>query len=246
MTRYKLTLEYDGTPFTGWQRQASSPSVQMALEDAVFAFCSERVTVFGAGRTDSGVHALGQVAHFDIARDTNTGTVRDALNYYLGDVPVAVLVVEVVGGDFDARRSASARVYRYRILNRRPPPVLEKNRVWWLPGFLDVAAMHVAAQVLVGHHDFTTFRAALCQAKSPCRTLDRLDVVREGAEIQIHAEARSFLHHQVRNMAGTLRLVGDGKWTADDVRRALRARDRSAAGATAPAAGLTLMEVRYD
>lgn len=246
MTRYKLTLEYDGTPFAGWQRQASGPSVQMVLEDAVFAFCSERVTVFGAGRTDSGVHALGQVAHFDIAKDTDTGTVRDALNYYLGDVPVAVLVVEVVGGDFDARRSASARAYRYRILNRRPPPVLEKNRVWWLPGSLDVAAMHVAAQVLVGHHDFTTFRAALCQAKSPCRTLDRLDVVREGVEIQIHAEARSFLHHQVRNMAGTLRLVGDGKWTADDVRRALRARDRSAAGATAPAAGLTLMEVRYD
>jgi len=246
VTRYKLTLEYDGTPFAGWQRQASGPSVQAALEDAVFAFCAERVTVFGAGRTDSGVHALGQVAHFDISKDTDTGTVRDALNYYLGDVPVAVLVVEVVGGDFDARRSASARAYRYRILNRRPPPVLEKSRVWWVPGHLDAAAMHVAAQVLVGHHDFTTFRAALCQAKSPCRTLDRLDVVRHGAEVHIHAEARSFLHHQVRNMAGTLRLVGNGKWTADNVRRVLRARDRSAAGATAPAAGLTLMEVRYD
>ena len=246
MTRYKLTLEYDGTPFAGWQRQDNGPSVQAALEGAVFAFCGERVTLFGAGRTDAGVHALGQVAHFDVAKDTNEGTVRDALNHHLGDLPVAVLAAEAVGGDFDARRSATARIYRYRILNRRPPPTLEGGRVWWVPARLDAAAMHAAAQVLVGHHDFTTFRAALCQAKSPVKTLDRLDVVRDGAEVHIHAEARSFLHHQVRNMAGTLRLVGEGKWAAVDVRRALEAHDRAAAGATAPAAGLTLMEVRYD
>lgn len=245
MTRYKLTLEYDGGPFIGWQRQDNGMSVQQALEDAVTGFCGETVTVNGAGRTDSGVHALGQVAHIDIVRDTEPERLRDALNFHLKPHPVAVLRAEAVGGDFHARFSATARAYRYRVLNRRPPPVIARGRVWWVAHALDAQAMHDAAKVLLGRHDFTTFRASLCQAPSPVKTLDRLEVMRHGEEIVIEARARSFLHHQVRNIVGTLKLVGEAKWTADDVRRALEARDRAAGGPTAPPDGLYLTDVFY-
>ncbi len=245
MTRYKLVLEYDGGPFVGWQRQDNGPSVQAALEDAVAAFCGERVTAHGAGRTDAGVHALGQVAHVDIAKPTDAGTVRDALNYHLKPAPVAVLDAEAVSDAFHARFSATGRRYLYRIVNRRAPLALERGRAWFVPTRLDAAAMNDAAQILVGQHDFTSFRAAECQAKSPVKTLDRLDVAREGDLLRIEAAARSFLHHQVRNMAGTLRLVGEGKWHANDLAAALARRDRSAAGATAPAEGLYLVAVDY-
>ncbi len=245
MTRYKLTLEYDGTPFVGWQRQDNGPSVQAEIEAAAEAFCGAPVAVYGAGRTDAGVHATGQVAHCDIARETDADTVRDALNHYLRKVPVSILSAEPVDDDYHARFSAVRRHYLYRILNQRPPPALDRNKVWWVPSALEAEAMHTAAQTLVGHHDFSSFRAAMCQAKSPEKTLDRLDVERIGAEIRITAVARSFLHHQVRNMVGTLSWVGSGKWTAADVRAALAARDRSAAGPTAPPEGLYLTQVDY-
>ncbi len=245
MPRYKLTIEYDGGPFFGWQRQASGPSVQAALEAAVTGFCGEEATVHGAGRTDAGVHALGQVAHLDLARDAAAATVRDALNFHLRPAPVSVLAVERAAAGFDARRSARERIYRYRIMNRRGPLALDRGRAWHVAGALDAAAMAGAASRFLGHHDFTTFRATRCQAKSPVRTLDALEVSRAGAEIRIEARARSFLHHQVRNMVGTLRLVGEGRWTADDVTAALDARDRAAGGPTAPAEGLYLTEVRY-
>jgi len=245
MTRYKLTLEYDGRPFVGWQRQDNGPSVQAAVEAAVQAFCGEVRVVEGAGRTDSGVHALGQVAHVEIAKATDADTVRDALNAHLRKQPVVVLAAEAVADDFHARFSAVERRYLYRILVRRAPPALDVGRVWWLTAPLDADAMHDAARVLVGHHDFTSFRARECQAKSPEKTLDALDVARVGDEIHVNARARSFLHHQVRNMVGTLKLVGEGKWSRDDVARALDARDRAAAGPTAPARGLYLVDVRY-
>lgn len=245
MTRYKLTLEYDGAGFVGWQRQDNGPSVQAALEEAVFGFCGERVTAHGAGRTDSGVHALGQVAHVDIAKATTADTVRDALNQHLKPAPVAVLAAEVVDDEFHARFSATARRYLYRIVNRRAPLALDRGRAWFVPSELDAVAMHDAAQRLVGRHDFTSFRAAECQAKSPLKTLDRLAVARDATELRVEAEARSFLHHQVRNMVGTLRLVGEGKWSADDVAAALSRRDRTAAGPTAPAEGLYLVAVDY-
>ncbi len=245
MTRYKLVLEYDGGPFVGWQRQDNGPSVQAALEEAVAAFCGERVTAHAAGRTDAGVHALGQVAHVDIAKATDADTVRDALNFHLKPAPVAVIAAEAASDDFHARFSATGRRYLYRIVNRRAPLALERGRAWFVPAQLDAAAMHDAAQVLVGRHDFTSFRAAECQAKSPVKTLDRLDVARNGDELRIEAAARSFLHHQVRNMVGTLRRVGEGKWSAADVGAALARRDRSAAGPTAPAEGLYLVGVDY-
>jgi tRNA pseudouridine38-40 synthase len=245
MPRYKLTIEYDGGPFFGWQRQASGPSVQAALEAAVTGFCGEEVTVHGAGRTDAGVHALGQVAHLDLDRAAAPATVRDALNFHLRPAPVSVLAVEHAAAGFDARRSARERIYRYRIMNRRGPLALDRGRAWHVAGVLDSAAMAGAASRFLGHHDFTTFRANRCQAKSPVRTLDALDVRHVGAEIRIEARARSFLHHQVRNMVGTLRLVGEGRWTADDVTAALDARDRAAGGPTAPAEGLYLTEVLY-
>ncbi len=239
-------IEYDGGPFVGWQRQTNGPSVQAALEDAAFAFCGERLLVQGAGRTDTGVHALAQVAHLDIERETDAKTVRDALNHHLKPDPVAVLEAEAVPQDFHARFSATGRSYLYRILNRRAPAVLDHGRVWAVPKELDATAMHEAAQVLVGRHDFTSFRASECQADSPVRTLDRLDVSRQGEEIHIVAEARSFLHHQIRNFAGTLERVGRGRWTARDVADVLAARDRAAAGPTAPPQGLYLTGVRYD
>jgi tRNA pseudouridine38-40 synthase len=245
MTRYKLTLEYDGGGFVGWQRQDNGPSVQEALENAVKAFCGETVTSFAAGRTDAGVHALGQVAHVDLAKETTAETVRDALNFHLKPAPIAVLRAEAVGEDFHARFSAKARLYRYRIVNRRPPLALDRGHAWLIGGELDAAAMNDAAQALVGHHDFTSFRATLCQAKSPVKTLDVLEVRRAGEEISVNARAQSFLHHQVRNMVGTLKLVGEGKWTQADVAAALAARDRSAAGPTAPPEGLYLTEVWY-
>jgi tRNA pseudouridine38-40 synthase len=245
MTRWKLTIEYDGRPFVGWQRQDNGPSVQQALEEAVEAFCGERAEVAGSGRTDAGVHALAQVAHVDIARPTTAGTVRDALNHHLRAVPVAVLSAEEAPEGFHARFSAVERRYLYRILDRRAPPTLDAGRVWHVRRPLDAAAMHAAAQALVGRHDFTSFRASLCQAKSPERTLDELSVSRAGDEVRVTARARSFLHHQVRNMVGTLVQVGLGRWSAEDVARALAARDRAAAGPTAPADGLYFAGVRY-
>jgi len=246
VTRWRLTLEYDGGPFVGWQRQANGPSVQEALETAIFRFCGEEVRTQAAGRTDAGVHALGQVAHADIARPSDADTVRDALNHHLKPDPVAVLAVEAVDERFEARFSATGRAYLYRVLDRRAPPALDAGRVWHVPKGLDDRAMAEAAPALVGRHDFTSFRAAECQAASPVKTLDRLTVTRQGDEIRIEAAARSFLHHQVRNIVGTLKLVGDGKWTRDDVAAALAARDRAAAGPTAPAQGLYLAAVRYS
>jgi len=243
--RYKLTIEYDGTGLVGWQRQPNGLSVQAALEVAIEKFCGEAVTVHGAGRTDAGVHALAQVAHIDLAREHVPDTIRSALNHFLRPAAISVLAVEAVAPDFDARRSATGRVYRYRILNRRPPPMLDRMRVWHVAPRLDLAAMRAGAQHLIGKHDFSTFRDSLCQAKSPVKTLDALEVTREGDEIHIEARARSFLHHQVRNMAGTLKLVGLGQWAPGDVATALEARDRRAGGPTAPAEGLYLVEVTY-
>jgi tRNA pseudouridine38-40 synthase len=244
--RYKLTIEYDGTGLVGWQRQPNGLSVQAALETAIEKFCGDKVTVHGAGRTDAGVHALAQVAHVDLAREHPADTIRSALNHHLRPVTVSLLAVEPVGGDFHARISARGRVYRYRILNRRPPPMLDRNRVWHVAPPLDLAAMQEGARHLVGRHDFSTFRDSLCQAKSPVKTLDSLELIRAGEEIHIEARARSFLHHQVRNMAGTLKLVGLGQWRPDDVAAALAARDRRAGGPTAPAEGLYLVEIKYD
>lgn len=245
MPRYKLTVEYDGTGLVGWQRQANGLSVQEVLETAVERFCGEAVTVHGSGRTDAGVHALAQTAHLDLSRDASPDIIRNALNHHAKPAAVAVLKVEAVPPSFDARRSAKGRVYRYRILNRRPPPVLERGRVWHVGPPLDAEAMQGAAQLLVGKHDFTSFRDTMCQAKSPLKTLDRLDVARIGDEIVIEARARSFLHHQVRNMVGTLKLVGASKWRVGRVAEALAARDRRAGGPTAPPEGLYLVEVIY-
>jgi tRNA pseudouridine38-40 synthase len=245
MPRYRLLIEYDGGPFVGWQMQAGGPSVQGVITQAIAAFADEKVTVHGAGRTDAGVHARGQVAHVDLARDWRPDRVRDALNARLRPHPVAVLAVEKATDSFHARFSAKRRHYLYRIVNRRADLALERNRAWRVPRPLDAAAMHAAAQRLIGRHDFTTFRAAECQAKSPVKTLDRLDVARDGEEIHVHASARSFLHHQVRSMVGSLVLVGDGKWSADDLAGALAARSRAACGPVAPPEGLYLVGVDY-
>ena len=245
MPRYRLLLEYDGRPYVGWQRQENGLSVQEVLEGAIFALSSERVETVAAGRTDAGVHALGQVVHFDLAREFPPETVRDALNFHMKPHPVAVREAALAPTDFHARFSAKSRSYVYRIANRRARLALDFGRKWWVPAPLDADAMAEAAKVLVGRHDFTTFRAALCQAQSPVKTLDVLTAERAGEDIVISARARSFLHHQVRNMVGTLRLVGEGKWTAADVRSALDARDRAKGGPTAPACGLYLVEVGY-
>ncbi|MBI2253049.1 MAG: tRNA pseudouridine(38-40) synthase TruA [Proteobacteria bacterium] len=245
MTRFKLTIEYDGGPFVGWQRQDNGLSIQQVLEEAVLATVQETTMVYGAGRTDAGVHALGQVAHVDIEKAIEPNRLMAALNFHMKPNPVAVISCEIAADDFHARFSATGRAYLYRIVNRRAPLVIDRGHAWHLGGALDAAAMHEAAQRLLGKHDFTSFRASLCQAQSPVKTLDRLDVMRQGEEIQVIAEARSFLHHQVRNMVGTLRLVGEGKWSADDVTRALDARDRSASGPTSPPDGLYLTRVVY-
>ena len=245
MPRYKLTLEYDGTGLVGWQRQKNGLSVQQIVEEAALGLCGEAVRVHGAGRTDAGVHALAQVAHLDLPRAYAPDAIRNALNQHIKPHAVSVLAAEAVADGFDARRSARGRVYLYRILNRRPPPSLERGRVWHVGRRLDEAAMQEAARLLLGRHDFSTFRDSLCQARSPVKTLDGLDVVRADDEIMVEARARSFLHHQVRNMVGTLKLVGDGKWKVADVARSLAARDRRAGGPTAPAEGLYLVEVIY-
>jgi tRNA pseudouridine38-40 synthase len=245
MPRYKLTLEYDGTPFVGWQMQENGRSVQGRVAEAIKAFSGEEVVPRGAGRTDAGVHALGQVAHFDLAKDWEPGKVRDALNAQLRPDPISVLACERVAEDFDARFSAKARHYVYRIIDRRAPLALERDRAWGVFRALDAAAMHEAAQVLVGNHDFSTFRSAECQAKSPVKTLDRLDVSRHGEVIRVEASARSFLHNQVRSMVGSLKLVGEARWAAHDLKQALEARDRNACGPVAPACGLYLVKVDY-
>jgi tRNA pseudouridine38-40 synthase len=245
MARYKLTIEYDGTGFVGWQRQDNGPSVQGALERAIEAFCGEVVTLQGAGRTDAGVHALGQVAHGDLSREWPAATVRDAINSHLRPEPIAVVAAERVADDFSARFDAVERSYLYRVLNRRSPPTLEAGRVWHLSRPLDAEAMHGAAQALVGHHDFSTFRDAQCQAASPVKSLDAFEVTREGELVNFRVRARSFLHRQVRSMVGSLSHVGEGRWTAGDLKAALEAADRRACGVVAPACGLYLVAVRY-
>jgi tRNA pseudouridine38-40 synthase len=245
MPRYKLTIEYDGTPFVGWQVQENGPSVAAAIEAAFGKFAGEVPKVSGAGRTDAGVHALGQVAHVDLAKERDTDTIRDALNAHLRPDPIAILSVDNVPADFDARFSAKARHYLYRIVNRRADLALDRDRAWRIGRPIDADAMHAAAQHLVGHHDFTTFRSTECQAKSPMKTLDRLAVSRANDEIRIAASARSFLHNQVRSMVGSLAFVGEGKWSADDLAKALAARDRAACGPVAPACGLYLVRVDY-
>jgi tRNA pseudouridine38-40 synthase len=245
MPRYKLRIEYDGTPFVGWQIQDVGSSVQGVLAQAIEKFCGERVKVRGAGRTDAGVHALGQVADVDLAKDWDEDTVRDAITAHLRPQPVAVLSAEKVPESFDARFSAVKRHYLYRIINRRADLAIERNRAWRLPRLLHHETMHDAAQRLVGKHDFTTFRHIACQAKSPVKTLDQLDVMRAGEELRIVASARSFLHTQVRSMVGALVAVGDGRWRVDDLAAALAACDRSACAPVAPPDGLYLVQVDY-
>ena len=245
MVRYKILIEYDGTNFVGWQRQKNGLGVQQAIEEAIEKFSGEIVTLYGAGRTDSGVHALGQVAHFDMARNTDADTVVNALNYHLKSKAVSILDAEEVNKEFDARLSAKQRAYIYRITNRRAPLSLERGFSWLVPVSLDEIAMQEAAKILIGKHDFTTFRAVHCQANSPVKTLDELKIIRKGEVIEVSARARSFLHNQVRNFVGTLKLVGEGKWTALDVQTALKKKDRSAGGPTAPPFGLYLTEVVY-
>ena len=245
MPRYALLVEYDGTPFVGWQRQANGLAVQQVLEEAMAKLTGEEARVQGAGRTDAGVHAIGQVAHVDLAKEWPAHKLRAGLNFHLRPNPVVVRDAARVAEDFHARFSAVKRHYLYRILNRPAPPALERGRVWHVPVALDAAIMHEAAQVLVGRHDFTTFRASQCQADSPVKTLDAISVAREGEEVRIRCSARSFLHNQVRSIAGSLKLVGEGKWTAGDLRAALEACDRRACGPVAPPQGLYLVQVDY-
>ncbi|MBO6562132.1 MAG: tRNA pseudouridine(38-40) synthase TruA [Nisaea sp.] len=246
MPRFRITIEYDGGDFSGWQRQANGPSIQQALEEAVKAFSGESVEVVGAGRTDAGVHALAQVAHFDLETDRfDAATVMKAVNFHLKPAPIVIRHTAEADPEFHARFSATRRSYLYRILNRPAPPALDRGRVWHVPQTLDADAMHEAAEALLGNHDFTTFRAKHCQAQSPVKTLDALTVSRVGEEIHINAHARSFLHHQIRNITGTLKLVGGGKWTRKDVEKALAAKDRAAGGPTAPPDGLYLVSVGY-
>jgi tRNA pseudouridine38-40 synthase len=247
MPRYKLLIEYDGMPYVGWQRQANGRAVQQAVEEAIRAFCGEEPRVQGAGRTDAGVHATGQVASVTLARDWRTDRVRDALNAHLTlmEERISILGVERMEDAFDARFSAAGRRYLYRLCDRRPPLAIDRERAWHCRKPLDSDAMHMAAQRLLGHHDFTTFRSADCQSESPVKTLRRLDVSRVGAEIHVVAAAKSFLHNQVRSMVGSLKRVGEGAWSADDLVAALEARDRSRCAALAPAHGLYLTHVDY-
>ena len=245
--RYKLTIEYDGTNLLGWQRQLDGPSVQQYLEEILDRLNGSHSEIVSAGRTDAGVHALGQVAHIDLSRQMELWKIREAFNGNLlaQNAPVSVLEVESVSDDFNARFSARKRCYRYRLLNRRAPSALNHSRVWWVPVPLNIEAMRRGAFFLIGHHDFSSFRAAACQAKSPVKTLDKIDIFQDGDEIIFEVEARSFLHHQVRNIVGTLEMVGDGRLQPEDVKRILTARDRKAAGPTAPACGLYLTRVLY-
>jgi tRNA pseudouridine38-40 synthase len=245
MPRYKLTVEYDGRPFAGWQIQADQLTVQGLLTSAVEALSGDKALVQGAGRTDAGVHARAQIAHVDLSRDWDTDTIRDALNAHLRPHPIAILAAEHAADDFNARTSAIRRHYLYRIINRRADLTLEAGRAWRVPRPLDAAAMHKAAQRLTGKHDFTTFRSTECQAKSPVKTLDILKVERSGEDVYVTAVARSFLHNQVRSMVGSLVPVGEGKWSADDLTKALDARDRAACGTVAPPDGLYLIKVEY-
>lgn len=252
MPRYKLTIEYDGTGLAGWQKQPDRYSVQQAVESALANFCGAETPTICAGRTDAGVHAYGQVAHFDLEKDWDMFRVSEGVNFYLrGDarlpVPmqVAIVKVEKVADDFNARFSATRRYYRYRIVNRRGHLALDNMRAWCVPEKMDVAAMQEAANILIGRHDFTSFRSSDCQSKSPVKTLDELKITKEGEEITITCNALSFLHHQVRNMVGSLKYVGTGKWQVSDMQKALDARDRAAAGPTAPAQGLYFVKVDY-
>ncbi|MBA3512088.1 tRNA pseudouridine(38-40) synthase TruA [Sphingomonas sp.] len=245
MTRWRLTIEYDGRPFMGWQRQDNGPSVQQQVEAAIFRMTSELATVHAAGRTDSGVHALAMSAHVDIARTLSADRLRDGLNALVRTEPIAILAASEVDDDWHARFSCIGRRYEYRILNRRAPPAIERGRVWHVAAPLDAEAMAEGASLLVGRHDFTTFRSAQCQSQSPVKTLDRLEVVRDGDEIRVAAAARSFLHHQVRSMVGCLAMVGRGQWKPADIRTALEARDRAALGLNAPPDGLYFAEAIY-
>ena len=245
MTRFRLTVEYDGRPFMGWQRQAHGPSVQQAIEEAIGAITHERVTLHAAGRTDAGVHALAMTAHVEIGRAITPFRLVDGINAKLRPKPVAILAAEIVAEDFHARFSCIGRRYLYRIVNRRAPLALDSGRAWRVPVVLHADSMHRAAQHLVGRHDFTTFRSAHCQSESPVKTLDRLTVRRLGETIEIEAAARSFLHHQVRSMVGCLELVGRGKWNERDLKAALEAKDRAALGFNAPPDGLYFVEAVY-
>ena len=247
MPRFRLDIEYDGSAYAGWQRQADQPTVQQAIEQAIAKFCGDIISLRGAGRTDAGVHATGQVAHADLSKAWTGDKVRDAVNAHLqmAGERVSILRAAPVSDAFDARFSALGRHYLYRIVNRRAPAAIDMGKVWWVPKQLDAAAMHEAARVLLGRHDFTTFRSTQCQANSPVRTLERLDVERCGDVIEIRASARSFLHNQVRSITGSLKRVGDGAWTAGDLKAALDARDRAACGQVAPPDGLFLTGVDY-
>jgi tRNA pseudouridine38-40 synthase len=246
MHRYKLTIEYDGSSLLGWQVQPEAATVQGVLEQAIKKIHGVHCLVYGAGRTDTGVHALAQIAHVDLPKNWDPFELRNAINGNVRPHRVTVLEAEAVDESFHARFSATKRTYLYRILNRRAPPALDAGRVWWIPQQLDAEAMHEGAQYLVGHHDFTTFRAADCQAQSPVKTLDVFNVSRYGDEIEVRAEARSFLHHQVRSMVGSLKHVGDKKWKPNDMKRALNAKDRSACGTVAPPQGLYLASISYE
>ena len=244
--RYKLVIEYDGTPFVGWQRQKDGLSVQEVLEKALTVCLRENITIFGSGRTDTGVHAKGQVAHFDCGNEINCFKVRESLNALVRPHPISIIAVEHVSDTFHARFDAKQRTYIYRILNTRYPPALEKNRVWWYSKPLDDKLMNQAGQLLIGKHDFSTFRASECQAKSPVKTIDYLKIARQGDEVIMTIKARSFLHHQVRNIIGSLVNVGNGKWSVENFKAALEAKDRKAGGQTAPACGLYFVTIQYD
>ena len=245
MVRYHLKIEYDGRPYVGWQRQEKGMSVQQSIEEAVIQFSGEPASLFVAGRTDKGVHALYQSAHLDLTKDWGIDRVRDALNAKLRPHPISILSAEIVDEEFHARFSAKERAYMYRITNRRSPLTVDRGLSWWVPVPLDLEPMRDASEVLLGKHDFSTFRATACQANSPIRTLDQLDVTWEGSEIRIQACARSFLYHQVRNFAGSLKLVGEGRWSVDDFKLALNAVDRCQGGPTAPPEGLYFVKVVY-
>ena len=246
MPRYRITVEYDGSPFCGWQMQDNGPSVQGALTDALKSLSGEDVQVMGAGRTDAGVHALGQVAHFDLSKSWNPDKIRDGLNFHLKPDPVAVLEAAEVSNEFHARFSAVKRYYTYRIICRRPPLTLERHRVWRINAPLNVDAMNEAGQALVGRHDFTTFRSVHCQSKSPVKSIDQVSVKKSGDHILIDVSAISFLHNQVRSIAGSLKMVGEGKWSVADFKSALDACDRSRCGPVAPPDGLYLTQVDYE